>query len=75
VGSDASSKQEFWEDLEEVVELIPVCEKLVIGGDLNDHVSTSREGFECVLGGFVLGERNEAGGSILDFALAYDLSI
>jgi hypothetical protein len=32
VGSDASSKQEFWEDSEEVVEHVPIGEKLVIGG-------------------------------------------
>ena len=75
VGSDASSKQEFWDDLEEVVEHVPIGEKLVIGGDLNGHVGTSREGFETVLGGFGFGERNEAGSRILDFALAYDLSI
>ncbi|KAL6537654.1 hypothetical protein OROHE_012281 [Orobanche hederae] len=37
VGLDASIKQEFWEDLEEVVERIPMGEKLIIGGDLNGH--------------------------------------
>jgi hypothetical protein len=48
VGSAASSKQEFWKDLEEVVEHVPIGEKLVIGRDLNGHVGTSREGFETV---------------------------
>ncbi|KAL6582642.1 hypothetical protein OROMI_004720 [Orobanche minor] len=75
VGLDASIKQEFWEDLEEVVERIPMGEKLIIGGDLNGHVGVSRDGFESVHGGFGFGDRNEAGNGILDFALAYDLGI
>ncbi|KAL6582640.1 hypothetical protein OROMI_004718 [Orobanche minor] len=75
VGLDASIKQEFWEDLEEVVERIPMGEKLIIGGDLNGHVGVSRDGFESVHGGFGFGDWNEAGNGILDFALAYDLGI
>ncbi|KAL6495684.1 hypothetical protein OROGR_030247 [Orobanche gracilis] len=75
VGLDASIKQEFWEDLEEVVERIPMGEKLIIGGDLNGHVGVSRDGFESVHGGFGFGDKNEAGNGILDFALAYDLGI
>ncbi|KAL6548523.1 hypothetical protein OROGR_008944 [Orobanche gracilis] len=75
VGLDASIKQEFWEDLEEVVERIPMGEKLIIGGDLNGHVGVSRDGFESVHGGFGFGDRNEAGNGILDFALGYDLGI
>ncbi|KAL6536568.1 hypothetical protein OROGR_013140 [Orobanche gracilis] len=75
VGLDASIKHEFWEDLEEVVERIPMGEKLIIGGDLNGHVGVSRDGFESVHGGFGFGDMNEAGNCILDFALAYDLGI
>ncbi|KAL6561231.1 hypothetical protein OROMI_016832 [Orobanche minor] len=75
VGLDVSIKQEFWEDLEEVVERIPMSEKLIIGGDLNGHVGVSRDGFESVHGGFGFGDRNEAVNDILDFALAYDLGI
>ncbi|XP_021853762.1 uncharacterized protein [Spinacia oleracea] len=72
---DASTRQEFWEDLEEVVQRVPRSEKLIIGGDLNGHVGSSRDGFESIHGGFGYGERNEAGNDILDFALAYDLGI
>ncbi|XP_056694778.1 uncharacterized protein [Spinacia oleracea] len=74
-GLDASTRQEFWEDLEEVVQRVPRSEKLIIGGDLNGHVGSSRDGFESIHGGFWYGERNEAGNAILDFALAYDLGI
>ncbi|XP_021840371.2 uncharacterized protein [Spinacia oleracea] len=74
-GLDASTRQEFWENLEEVVQRVPRSEKLIIGGDLNGHVGSSRDGFESIHGGFGYGERNEAGNAILDFALAYDLGI
>ncbi|XP_056685835.1 uncharacterized protein [Spinacia oleracea] len=74
-GLDASTRHEFWEDLEEVVQRVPRSEKLIIGGDLNGHVGSSRDGFESIHGGFGYGERNEAGNAILDFALAYDLGI
>ncbi|XP_056685743.1 uncharacterized protein [Spinacia oleracea] len=74
-GLDASTRQEFWEDLEEVVQRVPRSEKMIIGGDLNGHVGSSRDGFESIHGGFGYGERNEAGNAILDFALAYDLGI
>ncbi|XP_057249936.1 uncharacterized protein LOC125496482 [Beta vulgaris subsp. vulgaris] len=75
VGLEAFIKQQFWEDLEEVVQRVPINEKFIIGGDLNGHVGTSRVGFESIHGGFGYGERNEAGSGILNFALAYGLSI
>ncbi|KAL6562546.1 hypothetical protein OROGR_003553 [Orobanche gracilis] len=75
VGLDTSIEQEFWEDLEEVVDRIPVGEKLIISGDLNGHVGVSRDDFESVHDGFGFGDRNEARNGILDFTLAYDLGI
>jgi len=74
-GLDATARGEFWDNLEEVVQGVPPSEKLIIGGDLNGHVGSSRDGFEGVHGGFGFGEKNEAGSTILDFALAYDLGI
>ena len=73
VGLDESSKYQFWEDLDEIVQGIPIREKLFIGGDLNGHVGTNCYGFDSIYGGFTLGERNELGNSILDFALSYNL--
>ena len=52
---------------------IPIREKLFIGGDLNGHVGISRYEFDSVHDGFSFGKRNEAGNSIPDFALSYDL--
>ena len=75
VGLDAALRQQFWEDLEEVVQRVPIGEQLIIGGDLNGHVGSGRDGFESVHGGFGMGNRNEAGSGIMEFAQAYDLSI
>ena len=54
---------------------IPTNENLFIGGDLNGHVGTTNTGFEGVHGGFGLGDRNQEGRDILDFAVAYDLLV
>ena len=72
-GLDESSKHQFWKDLDEIVQDIPIKEKFFIGSDLNGHVGTSRYGFDSIHGGFSFGERNESGNSILDFTLSYDL--
>ena len=47
LGSDAS-KQQFWEDLDIVMQGIPVEEKIFIGGDFNGHIGNSRGRFENV---------------------------
>jgi len=73
VGHDESSKRQFWEDLDKIVQGIAIREKLFIGDDLNGHVGTSRYVFDSVYRGISFGERNESGNSILDFTLSYDL--
>jgi hypothetical protein len=52
-----------------------VSEKLFIGGDLNGYVGSTRVGFDGVHGGFGYGSRNQEGEGILNFTLAYDLSV
>jgi len=58
-----------------VVQSIPQSEGLLIGSDFNGHVGSRGEGYETVHGGLGYRERNSGGVSILDFAVAYDLSI
>jgi len=66
-------ERQFWENLDQIVQGIPIREKLFVGNDLNGHVGTSHNGFDSVHEGFDFGDRNEAGNLILDFALSYDL--
>jgi hypothetical protein len=65
---------QFWEELDTLVNSVPISEKLFIG-DLNGHVGSTRLGFDGVHGGFGYGSRNQEGEGILNFALAYDLII
>jgi hypothetical protein len=52
---------------------VPISEKLFIGGDLNEHVGSTRVDFNGVHEGFGYRSRNQEGEDILNFALAYDL--
>jgi hypothetical protein len=54
---------------------VPIYNKLFIGGDLNEHVSSTRVDFDGVHGGFGYGIRNQDGEGIFNFALAYDLFV
>ncbi|XP_049378088.1 uncharacterized protein LOC125842834 [Solanum stenotomum] len=69
------AKKLFYEDLDEVVRGIPITKKIVIGGDFNDHIRETFNGFDDVHGGFSFGERNGGGTSLLDFAKAFELVI
>jgi hypothetical protein len=75
VGLSKSVKRQFWEDLDSMVSIVPIREKLFIGGYLNGHVGAMNAGFERVHGGFGYGARNQEGEDVLNFALAYDLLI
>ena len=67
VGLDNQTKRDFWEQMDEILQEIPVGENLVIGGDFNGHVGIDKLGYERVHGGYGFGDRNDAGESILDF--------
>jgi hypothetical protein len=75
IGLNESVKKQFWEVLDALVSSIPISEKLFIGGDLNEHVDSTRVGFDGVHGGFEYGSRNQEGEGVLNFALAYDLIV
>ena len=73
VGLDEFTKVQFWEQMDELIQEIPASEKIYIGGDFNGHVGEDRLGYEMVHGGYGIGNRNDLGESILDFAMAYGL--
>ena len=45
--------------------------RIIVCGDLNGHVGSNRRGCEEVHGGYGIGEVNEEGVKVLDFAVAY----
>ena len=75
VGCTLKEKEDFWRDLDEVIQGVPTAERLLVGGDFNGHVGASNGGFEEVHGGHGLGVRNDEGLSLLDFALSYEMKI
>ncbi|XP_009761186.1 uncharacterized protein [Nicotiana sylvestris] len=74
-GLDQEVKRRFWEGLNEIAHSIPPTERLLIGGDFNGHIGAAAGRYGEVHGGFVLGDRNGGGTSLLDFAKAFELVI
>ena len=75
VGRPEEKKLEFWERLSDEVTEVPHSEGILLGGDLNGHVGTDRSGFEDVMGGFRIVERNREGEAILEFCQSQRLKI
>jgi hypothetical protein len=51
IGPNESVKMQFWEELDTLVSSVPISKKLFIR-DLNEHVGSTRVGFEMIHGGF-----------------------
>ena len=47
-------KNDFWEDLDGLIESLPKQEGIVLGADLNGHVDEGNIGDEEIMGGTVL---------------------
>ncbi|XP_066967820.1 craniofacial development protein 2-like [Macrobrachium rosenbergii] len=74
VGCDEEGKNRFWREMDEMITSIEMEERLVIEGDLNEHIGRSRESITRVHEGHGVGEMNEEE-LIVDFALSFDLAI
>ncbi|XP_068201676.1 craniofacial development protein 2-like [Palaemon carinicauda] len=73
-GCTAEEKDAFWEEMDQELRIIPARERVIIG-DLNGHLGISREGIERVHGSWGVGERNDGGEKVIDFAVAFDLAM
>jgi len=54
---------------------VPHSEKVFLGGDFNGHIGVQAYGHDQTHGGIGFGERNNGGVMILDFAVAFDLTV
>nr|GEX93919.1 craniofacial development protein 2-like [Tanacetum cinerariifolium] len=75
LGLSDTDKTRFWDALDEMVWEGPTNQCMIIGGDLNGHISAAADGYTEVYGGFGFGDRNEEGCTILEFATAHDLVV
>ncbi|XP_066980071.1 uncharacterized protein [Macrobrachium rosenbergii] len=67
-GCDEVEKVTFWEEMDQQLSEIPADERLIIGGDMNGHVRSTREGTEKGHGGWGTGERNDKGENTKDYS-------
>ncbi|MCJ8728839.1 hypothetical protein PDJAM_G00009160 [Pangasius djambal] len=75
VGCELEEKERFWSELDEVIESIPMGERVVIGADFNGHVGEGNTGDEEVMGKVVVKERNLEGQMVVDFAKRMDMAV
>ncbi|KAK3542936.1 hypothetical protein QTP70_007285 [Hemibagrus guttatus] len=75
VGCELEEKERFWSELDEVMESIPMGERVVIGTDFNGHVGEGNRVDEEVMGKFGVKERNLEGQTVVDFAKRMDMGV
>ncbi|KAK3574702.1 hypothetical protein QTP86_015150, partial [Hemibagrus guttatus] len=75
VGCELEEKERFWSEIDEVMESIPMGERVVIGADFNGHVGEGNTGDEEVMGKFGVKERNLEGQMVVDFAKRMDMGV
>ena len=68
-------KNDFWEDLDGLIESISKEERIVLGADLNGHVGKGNIGDEEIMGRYGAGTRNKEGSMVVDFGKRMDLAI
>ena len=68
-------KNDFWEDLDELIESISTEERIVLGADLNGHVGKGNIGDDEIMWRYGAGTRNKEGSMVVDFGKRMDLVI
>ena len=75
VNNSMEEKNDFWEDLDGLIESISTEERIVLGADLNGHVGEGNIGGEEIMGRYGAGTRNKEGSMVVDFGKRMDLAI
>ena len=68
-------KNDFWEDLDGLIESISTEERIVLGADLNGHVGEGNIGDKEIMGRYGAGRKNKEGLMVVDFGKRMDLAI
>ena len=75
VNNSMEEKNDFWEDLDELIKSISKEERIVFGGDLNGYVGHGNIGDEEIMGRYGAETRNKEGSMVVDFGKRMDLAI
>ena len=75
VNNSMEEKNNFWKDLDGLIESISKEERIVLGADLNGHVGEGNIGDEEIMGRYGAGTRNKEGSMVVDFGKRMDLAI
>ena len=75
VNYSMEEKNDFWEDLDGLIESISKEERIVLGADLNGNVGEGSIGDEEIMGRYGAGTRNKQGSMVVDFGKRMDLAI
>ena len=72
VNYSMEEKNDFWEDLDGLIESISKEERIVLGADLNGHVGEGNIEDEEIMGRYGAGTRNKEGSMVVDFGKRMD---
>ena len=75
VNYSMEEKNDFCEDLDELIESISKEERIILGADLNGHVDEGNIGDKEIMGRYGAGTRNKEGSMVVDFGKRMDLAI
>ncbi len=75
VGCEEDEKVKFWENMDRIMQNIPSEDEVIILGDLNGHVGRDGCVWREAHGGHGFGMENNEGIRILEFAVAFNMSI
>ena len=75
VNNSMEEKNNFWQDLDSLIESVLKEERIVLGADLNGHVGEGNIGDEEIMGRYGAGTRNKEGSMIVNFRKRLDLAI
>ena len=75
VNYSMEEKNDFWVDLDELIESISTEERIVLGADLNGHLGEGNIEDEEIMGRYGAGTRNKEGRMVVDFGKRMDLAI
>ena len=75
VSNSMEEKNDFWQDLDGLIESISKQEKIVLGVDFNGHVGEGNIGDEEIMGRYGAETKNKERSMVVDFAKRMDLAV